>query len=42
VRRWTDEIGKRPAVQRGVKVNRTWGEAHEQVPERHGPDDFRR
>lgn len=42
VRRWTDEIGKRPAVQRGVKVNRTWGEAHEQVPKRHGPDDFRR
>ncbi|MEG7361748.1 glutathione-dependent disulfide-bond oxidoreductase [Pseudomonas citronellolis] len=42
VRRWTDEIGKRPAVQRGVKDNRTWGEAHEQVPERHGPDDFRR
>ena len=42
VRRWTDEIGKRPAVQRGGKVNRTWGEAHEQVPERHGPDDFRR
>ncbi|WP_152221168.1 glutathione-dependent disulfide-bond oxidoreductase [Pseudomonas sp. SCB32] len=40
VRRWTDEIAARPAVKRGVKVNRTWGEAHEQMPERHGASDF--
>ena len=26
VQRWTDAIGKRPAVQRGRMVNRTWGE----------------
>ena len=40
VRRWTDEIAARPAVQRGVKVNRTWGE--EPMPERHSADDFKR
>ncbi|WP_371366820.1 glutathione-dependent disulfide-bond oxidoreductase [Pseudomonas sp. QL9] len=40
VRRWTDEIAARPSVQRGVKVNRTWGE--EPMPERHGADDFKR
>ncbi|CDF84401.1 Uncharacterized GST-like protein yghU [Pseudomonas knackmussii B13] len=39
VRRWTDEIAARPAVQRGVKVNRTWGE--EPMPERHSADDFK-
>ncbi|MFZ5959324.1 glutathione-dependent disulfide-bond oxidoreductase [Pseudomonas knackmussii] len=39
VRRWTDEIAARPAVQRGVKVNRTWGE--EPMPERHGAEDFK-
>lgn len=39
VRRWTDEIAARPAVRRGVKVNRTWGE--DPMPERHGADDFK-
>lgn len=39
VRRWTDEIAARPAVKRGVKVNRTWGE--EPMPERHGAEDFK-
>ena len=40
VLRWAEEIGKRPAVQRGRKVNRTWGELDEQVPERHSAEDF--
>lgn len=40
--RWADEIGKRPAVQRGQMVNRTWGEPEEQLPERHSKEDFAR
>lgn len=40
--RWADEIGKRPAVQRGRIVNRTWGETEEQLPERHSKEDFAR
>lgn len=40
VMRWAKEIAQRPAVQRGRKVNRTWGEPHEQVPERHSAADF--
>ncbi|KAF1050951.1 MAG: Disulfide-bond oxidoreductase YghU [Stenotrophomonas maltophilia] len=40
VRRWTDEIAARPAVIRGVQVNRTWGE--QPLPERHSADDFKR
>ena len=35
LQRWTDEIGERPAVKRGRMVNRVWGEAEMQVPERH-------
>ena len=38
--RWTDQIAQRPAVQRGRRVNRTWGEASEQLPERHDASDF--
>ena len=41
VRRWAEEIGQRPAVQRGRRVNRTWGEPHEQLPERHAASDFK-
>jgi GST-like protein len=41
VRRWAAEIGHRPAVQRGRRVNRTWGEPAEQVPERHTASDFK-
>ena len=41
VRRWAEEIGHRPAVQRGRRVNRTWGEPHEQLPERHAASDFK-
>jgi GST-like protein len=40
VRRWADAIAKRPAVQRGRRVNRTWGEADTQLPERHDAKDF--
>ena len=37
---WTDEIALRPAVQRGRKVNRAWGEASSQLLERHDASDF--
>ena len=40
VLRWTDEIAQRPAVQRGRRVNRNWGEASSQLPERHDAADF--
>ena len=40
VLRWTDEIAKRPAVQRGRMVNRTWGKVESQLPERHDATDF--
>ena len=40
VLRWAEEVGQRPAVQRGRQVNRTWGELDEQVPERHSASDF--
>jgi len=38
--RWADQIAKRPAVQRGRKVNRTWGEPASQLHERHDATDF--
>ncbi|MGY0576874.1 MAG: glutathione-dependent disulfide-bond oxidoreductase [Paraglaciecola chathamensis] len=38
--RWANDIAQRPAVKRGVKVNRTWGEPEDQVPERHTAADF--
>ena len=38
--RWTDQIAQRPAVQRGRKVNRTWGEPSSQLHERHEASDF--
>ena len=40
VMRWTDEIAARPAVQRGVMVNRTSGELSGQLQERHDASDF--
>lgn len=40
VKRWADEIAARPAVIRGRKVNRTWGEESEQVAERHQASDL--
>jgi GST-like protein len=35
VQRWAKSIGERPAVQRGRRINRVWGEEAGQVPERH-------
>ena len=40
VLRWADEVGKRPAVQRGRMVNRAWGELESQLRERHDASDF--
>ena len=40
LRRWAQEIEKRPAVQRGRKVNRTSGELSNQLHERHDASDF--
>lgn len=40
VLRWVEEVGQRPAVQRGRMVNRTWGDADQQLPERHAASDF--
>ena len=40
VLRWTDQIAKRPAVQRGRMVNRTWGQPASQLHERHEASDF--
>ncbi len=38
--RWAREIEDRPAVQRGRRVNRTWGPEELRVPERHSAADF--
>lgn len=40
VMRWAKLLDERPAVQRGRMVNRTWGELHEQLHERHDAGDF--
>lgn len=40
VLRWTEEIDERPAVKRGRMVNRSFGEPHEQLHERHDASDF--
>ncbi|WP_027995226.1 glutathione-dependent disulfide-bond oxidoreductase [Simplicispira psychrophila] len=40
VLRWADQIAQRPAVQRGRKVNRTWGDPASQLHERHDASDF--
>jgi GST-like protein len=38
--RWATEIQRRPAVQRGQRVNKTWGPEDERVPERHDASDL--
>jgi len=38
--RWTDAIAQRPAVQRGRRVNRVWGEEDTQLAERHSAADL--
>ncbi|MDD0977179.1 glutathione-dependent disulfide-bond oxidoreductase [Pseudomonas fontis] len=40
VQRWAQAIAKRPAVMRGQRVNRTWGDEASQVPERHSAADL--
>jgi len=40
VQRWAQAIAERPAVIRGKRVNRTWGDEASQVPERHGAADL--
>jgi GST-like protein len=38
--RWAKEIEERPAVQRGRRVNRTWGPEKSRLKERHSASDF--
>tara|TARA_R110000744_G_scaffold260293_3_gene375276 strand:+ start:288 stop:1169 length:882 start_codon:yes stop_codon:yes gene_type:complete len=40
VMRWAENIDQRPAVKRGVMVNKTWGELSTQLHERHDARDF--
>ncbi len=40
VQRWAKQIAARPAVKRGIRVNRTWGEESQQLAERHDASDF--
>jgi GST-like protein len=40
LQRWTAAIGERPAVKRGQRVNRVFGEPSGQLPERHEASDF--
>ncbi|WP_434952392.1 glutathione-dependent disulfide-bond oxidoreductase [Shewanella sp. HL-SH4] len=40
VMRWAKAVEQRPAVQRGRIVNRSWGEAWEQLPNRHSAADI--
>jgi GST-like protein len=40
VKRWAEMLDARPAVKRGRMVNRTSGEPHEQLWERHDASDF--
>jgi GSH-dependent disulfide-bond oxidoreductase len=40
VQRWTQTIAERPAVKRGRRVNRTFGDVANQLHERHDASDF--
>ncbi|MBS7600530.1 MULTISPECIES: glutathione-dependent disulfide-bond oxidoreductase [Pseudomonas] len=40
VQRWAQAIAERPAVVRGLRVNRTWGDESSQLPERHAAQDL--
>ena len=37
---WAERIAQRPAVQRGRRVNRVWGDESEQLAERHSASDL--
>lgn len=41
VLRWAKQIAARPAVQRGRIVNKNWGDADKQLPQRHSSNDFK-
>lgn len=40
LQRWSKEIDARPAVRRGLMVNRRWGDLDKQLHERHDASDF--
>ncbi|MBO6728931.1 MAG: glutathione-dependent disulfide-bond oxidoreductase [Maricaulis sp.] len=40
VKRWADDIAARPAVKRGIRVNKAWGDEDTQMHERHSAADF--
>lgn len=40
LQRWTQHVHSRQAVQRGMRVNNTWGEESQNVPERHSASDL--
>jgi GST-like protein len=40
VLRWAEQLAERPAIIRGRRVNRTWGDEAERLPERHSASDF--
>jgi GST-like protein len=40
VKAWAEKIDARPAVERGRKVNKVWGEEEDQVAERHDAADL--
>ncbi|MEE2892206.1 MAG: glutathione-dependent disulfide-bond oxidoreductase [Pseudomonadota bacterium] len=40
VKRWAEAFGARPAVERGARVNRAWGDESTRVIERHSAADF--
>jgi len=41
ITRWANIIKERPAVQRGSRVNKVWGDETLQMRERHSPADFK-
>lgn len=40
VQRWTKALQERPAVKRGQRVNRVWGDETKRLPERHAASDL--
>lgn len=39
--RWSKQLDERPAIARGKRVNKVWGEESEQLAERHSSEDFK-
>jgi len=40
LQRWTKAVQTRPAVQRGQRINRVWGDEAKRLPERHAASDL--